>query len=336
MNTRRELIFSLGASALVAPLGSFARQQGKQLRVCALDPTSTDAVLRGPRMASPAGVNPMPVEKQFSAKAVKLNYIEHGPPAAPPLVMLHGGAWRWQEYLSLIPSLGRGWHTYALDLRGNGRSGWVSGRYRLADFADDNTEFVERLNAPAVLVGHSIGGVVALMVAARRPDRVRGLIIEDVPLTREGYRTVVDSSREMFGLWLQLKRAAQSEQDLAFALADAYRDYPAVTSPWILFFAGCLWQIDPGFFANLLEDFEGFYAGYEAKEILSRLACPSLFLRGESPLGAVMTDDDFAWLERNGRNAQCISIKGVGHLLHLEASGQTPVLTAMLAFLDGI
>lgn len=278
----------------------------------------------------------MVVEKQFSASAVKLNYVEHGSPSAAPLVMLHGGAWRWQEYLSLIPSLGRAWHTYAVDLRGNGRSGWVPGRYRLADFADDNAEFVERLNAPAVLAGHSIGGVVALMVAARRPDRVRGLIIEDVPLTREGYRTVVDSSRAMFGLWLQLKRAARSEQDLAFALAEAYRDSPAVTSPLILFFAGCLWQLDPGFFDNLLGDFEGFYAGYEAKQTLSRLACPILFLRGESRLGAVMTDDEIGWLERNCDHAHCVSIKGVGHLLHLETPGQTPVLTAMSAFLDRI
>ena len=67
-------------------------------------------------------------EKQFSASAVNLNYVEHGPTSAAPLVVLHGGAWRWQEYLSLIPSLGRRWHTYAVDLRGNGRSGWVTGR----------------------------------------------------------------------------------------------------------------------------------------------------------------------------------------------------------------
>lgn len=70
----------------------------------------------------------MAEEKQFSASAVNLNYVEHGPTSAPPLVMLHGVAWRWQEYLSLIPSLGRRWHTYAVDLRGNGRSGWVPGR----------------------------------------------------------------------------------------------------------------------------------------------------------------------------------------------------------------
>lgn len=275
-------------------------------------------------------------EKQFRASAVNLNYVEHGPTSAAPLVMLHGGAWRWQEYLSLIPSLGLRWHTYAVDLRGNGRSGWVSGRYRLADFADDNTEFVERLDAPGVLVGHSIGGVIALMVAARRPDKVRGLIIEDVPLTREGYRNVIDSSRATFGLWLQLKRAAQSEQDLAFALADAYRDHPVVTSAWILFFAGCLWQLDPSYFDNLLDDFEGFYAGYDGKQILSRLACPILFLRGESRLGTVMTDDEIAWLQRHCGNVQCVSINGVGHLLHLEDPGQTPVLTAMLAFLDRI
>jgi len=275
-------------------------------------------------------------ERQFSASAVNLNYVEHGPPSAAPLVMLHGGAWRWQEYLSLIPSLGRRWHTYAVDLRGNGRSGWVTGRYRRADFADDNTEFVEQLNAPAVLVGHSIGGVIALMVAARRPDKVRGLIIEDVPLTRESYRNVVDSSRAMFGVWLQLKRAAESEQDLALALADAYRDYPGVTSALISFFAGCLWQLDPGFFDNLLNDFEGFCAGYDAEQILSRLACPILFLRGESRLGAVMTDDEITWLKRHCGNAQCVSIEGVGHLLHLQDQGQTPVLTAMLAFLDRI
>src|SRR5512135_2092804 len=199
-----------------------------------------------------------------------------------------------------------------------------------------NLNYVEQLNAPAVLVGHSIGGVIALMVAARRPDKVRGLIIEDVPLTRESYRNVVDSSRATFGVWLQLKRAAESEQDLALALADAYRDYPGVTSPWISFFAGCLWQLDPGFFDNLLDDFEGFCAGYDCGHILSRLACPILFLRGESRLGAVMTDDEITWLQRNCGNAQCVCIEGVGHLLHLQDQGQTPVLTAMLAFLDRI
>jgi hypothetical protein len=74
------------------------------------------------------------------------------------------------------------------------------------------------------------------------------LIIEDSPLTLDNYRKVVESSRDMFGLWLSLKKSARSEQELALALADAYKDYPGVTSTWILFFAGCLWQLDPTYF----------------------------------------------------------------------------------------
>ncbi len=278
----------------------------------------------------------MPQERVFDAVAVKLNYLDFGSPVAEPLVMLHGGAWRWQEYLSLIPSLGLRSHIYALDLRGNGRSGWVPDMYRLRDFADDNTQFVRQLDAPAVLVGHSIGGVIALMVAARCPDKVKALIIEDVPLSLDNYRRVIDSSRDMFALWLGLKKAARSEQALSLALAEAYKDYPGVSSAWILFFAGCLWQLDPTFFNALLHDFEAFTEGYDPKRLLAQMKCPVLFLRGEPALGAVMTDDEIAWLQQNFRNVNCAQINGVGHLLHLQDQGQTPVLKEMTAFLDRI
>jgi pimeloyl-ACP methyl ester carboxylesterase len=278
----------------------------------------------------------MPLEKTFNAKAVKLNYVEYGASSGKALVMLHGGAWRWQEYLSLIPSLGRRWHIYALDLRGNGRSGWVPGKYRLEEFAEDNAEFVSRLNAPAALIGHSIGGVIALMVAARCPDKVKALIIEDACLTLENYRRIIESSRDMFRLWLTLKKSVQSEQELSLALAEAYKDYPGVTSAWILFFAGCLWQLDPTFFNALLQDFEGFTKGYDYKQILAKIDCPVLFLRGETKLGAVMTDDEISWLQQNFSNVKCVLIDGVGHLLHLQDHGQTPVLTAMMAFLERV
>jgi pimeloyl-ACP methyl ester carboxylesterase len=278
----------------------------------------------------------MPREKIFKASAVKLNYLDYASSVAEPLVMLHGGAWRWQEYLSLIPSLAEKRSIYALDLRGNGRSGWTPEAYRLLDFTQDNVEFLTRLKAPAILAGHSIGGVIALMVAARRQDRVKALIIEDVPLTLETYRRIIDSSRNMFDLWLDLKRSAESERDLALKLADTYRAYPGVTSAWIMFFAGCLWQLDPTFFKVLLQDFEAFTEGYDYKEILPRITCPILFLRGESRLGAVMTDDEISWLQANLSNVECRLIKGVGHLLHLEDHGQTPVLTEMMNFLDRI
>lgn len=284
-------------------------------------------------------VNPgqrMPREKTFEASAVKLNYLDYGTTSADPIVMLHGGAWRWQEYLSLIPSLGQRWHTYALDLRGNGRSGWTPEAYRLQDFTQDNVEFVSGLKAPAILVGHSIGGVIALMVASRCPDKMKALIVEDAPVSLDNYKGFIDSNRDMFSRWLELKKAAQSEEELALALAVEYGDYPAATSPWIIFFAGCLWQIDPTFFNALLYDFNGFIEGYDCKTILGKIKCPVLFLRGETRLGAVMTDDEFSWLQESFSNVECIQIKSVGHLLHLESHGQTAVLAEMTAFLERV
>jgi len=76
--------------------------------------------------------------------------------------------------------------------------------------------------------------------------------------------------------------------------------------------------------------------GYDYEHIFANIRCPVLFLRGETHLGAVMADDEMAWLQQNCSNVKCVSINGVGHLLHLENHGQRPVLTEMLAFLKNI
>lgn len=275
-------------------------------------------------------------EQFFDAEEVKINYLDYGSSSVEPLVMLHGGAWRWQEYLSLIPSLSQRWRTCALDLRGNGRSGWVAGHYSLEDFTNDTVKFVTQLNAPAVLLGHSLGGVAALMVAARHPKKVKALIIEDSPLSLDNYKRIVESGRDMFSLWLKLKRSAQSEQELSLALANEYKDYPGVTNAWILFFAGCLWQLDPTFFDTLLYDFNGFTKGYDYRQALATINCPLLFIRGETKLGAVMTDEEISSLQHDFSNVNYAQINGVGHLLHLQDQGQTSVLTAMMTFLECI
>ncbi|UFS71240.1 alpha/beta hydrolase [Geomonas sp. RF6] len=274
-------------------------------------------------------------EKFFDTEKAKINFLDYGNSSSEPMVMLHGGAWSWEEYLSLIPPLAERWHPYALDARGNGKSEWVPGQYRLEDFTEDTSAFVRHLKAPAVLVGHSIGGVVSLMVAARCPEKVKALILEDIVLTLVNYKGVIDSCREMFHLWLELKRLAQTEQDLALALADKFREYP-VTSQWTLYFARCLWQLDPTYFDVLLYDFDRFAKGYEYKELIANIKCPMLFMRGDTKLGAVMTDQEISWLKENCSNASFAQIKGVGHLLHMQDEGQSQVLTEMMTFLERI
>lgn len=100
-----------------------------------------------------------------------------------------------------------------------------------------------------------------------------------------------------------------------------------------MFFAGCLWHLDPTFFDALVQDFQSFVEGYDCEDVLAKIECPVLVLRGETRLGAAMTDEEISWLQRNFSNVKCVLINGVGHLLHLEDHGHTAVLSEMTAFL---
>ena len=82
----------------------------------------------------------------------------------PPIVLVHGawhGAWCWEgNFLDYFPA--RGWNTYALSLRGHGRSEggpglrWSS----ISDYVADLKQVVSSLESPPILIGHSMGGLV--------------------------------------------------------------------------------------------------------------------------------------------------------------------------------
>ena len=87
----------------------------------------------------------------------------------PPIVLVHGAAnsatvWRfWQVELA-----SRGWSTWALDLRGHGDSAAMDlSHTSMADYADDVSALLRELARPAVLLGWSMGGLAAMIAAAR-------------------------------------------------------------------------------------------------------------------------------------------------------------------------
>ena len=120
------------------------------------------------------------------------------PSERPPLVLVHGaanssGVWRfWQQALAA-----RGWTTHAVDLRGHGESeGSVDGA-TMADYADDVAGVVDGLAETPVVVGWSMGGLVAMMVAARGGARACvGLAPSTPAATRD---EMVEVRRGVFG-----------------------------------------------------------------------------------------------------------------------------------------
>lgn len=95
------------------------------------------------------------------------------PTTRPPILLLHGiglGAWIWERDQGRLAD--RGWSSWAVDLPGHGRDqGRPAG---LSELADAATQAAEQLENP-VVIGHSMGGLVAQIVASRVP--VRALVL---------------------------------------------------------------------------------------------------------------------------------------------------------------
>ena len=238
-------------------------------------------------------------EQTFRTEVVGINYME-GAPNGPPLLLLHGLAARWQVFAPLLPALSADWHVYALDFRGHGKSGRVPGRYQIKDFAEDTAAFLLRqLAEPAVLYGHSLGGWVALRVAAELPRLVPAVVVGDSAIF-PGHLDPELSVSYLADLPLAMRSLSQSLQ-----------------------------QLDP----DVMRTFrEGRMVGdFDAEALLRRISCPVLLLQGNPALGALMSDADVERTLALVPQARHKRFEDLGHGLHVQDAGQ--VLEAVAAFL---
>ncbi|MBY0296954.1 MAG: alpha/beta hydrolase [Methylobacterium sp.] len=114
-------------------------------------------------------------------------------PADRPVdaLVLHANGFNARTYRTLIEPLGREHRIVAYDQRGHGASTLPAdprGRRSWTDVASDLIAVLDRLDGPPLtLVGHSMGGTAALLAAARRPDRVRNLVLLDPVILSRAY-----------------------------------------------------------------------------------------------------------------------------------------------------
>lgn len=116
----------------------------------------------------------------FENNGLKLSYLD-SESKAPVLIALHS---HWMEASTFIPlanALRSKWRVVALDQRGHGYSDHPK-TYTRDDYLGDVEALLNHLNLdqPVVLLGNSLGGVNAYQFAARHPERIRALIIEDI------------------------------------------------------------------------------------------------------------------------------------------------------------
>lgn len=119
----------------------------------------------------------MITEHDVRVGGVTLHYGQIGNPE-PPIVLLHGLGWDhtvWREAMTRL-SVSR--RVIALDLPGHGRSDAPRATYSPAWLAGGVRAFLEQIGvARAVLVGNSMGGLVAAQLAAAQPDMIDALVL---------------------------------------------------------------------------------------------------------------------------------------------------------------
>jgi pimeloyl-ACP methyl ester carboxylesterase len=110
----------------------------------------------------------------------------------PPLVLVHGAACHRRFWCQQVPHFSSAHRVVAVDLRGHGESDAPPERYTVRLFAEDVASMCTQLGLESpVVVGHSLGGLVALDFASAYPGHVGAAVLIDSPLLPPGDRADV-------------------------------------------------------------------------------------------------------------------------------------------------
>src|SRR5712692_1409845 len=254
------------------------------------------------------------VERIFDTGEVRLNYAE-GTAHGPPLVLLHGLGRRWQVFLPVIPALSLRWHIFAPDLRGHG-------------------------SAPAVLFGHSLGGMLGMQVASDHPELVRALILGDNIIVARRLHNPLYTA--LFSGLRDLARRGGAVEQIADGIGrielpvpgtDEYvmiRELPGNDEAYLLSWARCVQQADADAYDMTLDGSS--LKGWDGESVLRGIACPTLLLQGSQELGGLMSDADVALATRVLPHHTHVKFRNLGHALFIQQP--EPVLRAVTNFLE--
>lgn len=145
---------------------------------------------------------PAPVSKFITlSNGQKLNYAEQGEKGSPTFLFLHGLTDSWHSFDEVMKRVPATYHVIALTQRGHGLSDKPATGYSVSNFAADAASVVRSLKAgPVIVVGHSMGGMVAQQFAQQFPELTRALVIVSSFSTLQGREDISEFQKAVNSL----------------------------------------------------------------------------------------------------------------------------------------
>jgi pimeloyl-ACP methyl ester carboxylesterase len=210
---------------------------------------------------------------------------------------------------------------YAVDGPGHGHSDWQE-KYSFQSDAEALVAFLSDVSGPAVVVGHSRGGLTACLAAVLEPGLFRGLYLEDVTpiFWREAPGRPLPFLGSVFALRGISKRATKEGLDAAAGAReisrlghDVSRTFGDVlTAESVKQWAEAVAQMDPDVLGSKA-DFSPPEASPET--IVSGIDCAVHVAHGDVETGSAVTPEELEWFAATARHASATSFPGLGHFL---------------------
>lgn len=195
-----------------------------------------------------------------------------------PVLLVHGVGARLENWAAVAALLARNFRVVSYDLRGHGRSTKAPGPYSLELFADDAAALLDHLDiASAHVAGHSLGGMIAMMVAVRHPRRVSQLAV----LSAAAGRTE-DEQRKVMERVALIANGIPGEH-FANSLSRWFTEEFRAANPELMQqYAARNKENDPACYAAAY----ALLASSELAPELHRIAVPTIIVTGEHDLGS--------------------------------------------------
>jgi esterase len=256
--------------------------------------------------------------------AVELAATEQG--SGRPLLILHGLFGSGRNWSTPAQRLGAARHVFALDARNHGASPWADSM-TYADMTEDVRAFqATRGLGPAAVIGHSMGGKAAMLLALNQADTVERLIIVDVaPVTYPPELAAYVRAMRAVDL-AGVSRRAEVDAQLAGAIPNqAERAF--LLQNLVLDGGQARWRLN----LPVLDRFMPEISGFPESAAGAAFAGPALFVAGER--SSYVRPEYQPAIERLFPKARIVQVPAAGHWLHAERPDAflalvTPFLTA--------